>query len=174
MYRINGFHYALNSGVKERLISRIDKILVGEEEEEFGSDVNIIATLMEEPIMTLEKYNPRQKRPRANGRPSRYRRRQGAFWPYRLNLEFVNLIKYGVFHSLQEGIDEGCFKHTCFVWALLQGGIDPSIIENIKLYVKNRFITLSMVKKIAEHLDIIIHVSRLDKDRKKYEKIWLK
>ena len=86
-----------------------------------------------------------------------YQLHDGAFFRWTHNTTF-DLTRYGVYKT-GEKQDH---TETCLLIALSNGGLEPEILEKLKIHVKNRIIPFSVLNKICDIAKIKIIIKRND------------
>lgn len=83
----------------------------------------------------------------------------GGFFPFFNNTEF-DLRRYQIVHNEKELMDEHkIYKDNCFIYALrMSGKLDPSTIDDIAVFLKNRVVPLSKVSNVCKKFKILIRI----------------
>ena len=135
--------------VNDMTIQHLEKWLtdshfdIGEDHTE--SDGMIIGSMRVSEKITIKLMPKAHKNKKANG----------AFFQYTHNTLF-DLSRYGVYNEIQKE------ENTCLLQALLNGGLDASVIEELKCYVKNRRIPKSDFEAICNIAKIRINLKNID------------
>jgi len=141
---IGDISYTLNDRNRTRLMKMIMRDL--EPEEEHGSDKNIIGAYKSlEGNIVIESHQ----------NVARRQFLEGAFFKYTHNTA-IDLSRYGIFKT-GESQNHG---DTCLIHALRMGGLEETVIECIKLIVRNRTIPLSSLNKVCNVGNFQIRLNR--------------
>ena len=100
-----------------------------------------------------------------------YKKKEGAFFKY-LNMTDINLEKYGIFKNFNSGQYDATdrffnqynnyyncdYRDNCLFNALKYGGMEEYKLNNIKLYFKNRHISVDNLKLLCKTEEINIEI----------------
>lgn len=138
--------YTLNDTTIHRLEQSLNRNYV-DYEEEYGepSDARIKASINNGSSLSISGVISNHSYNKANG----------AFFPYTHNTIF-DLSRYGLYTQIEEE------ENTCLLQAFLNGGLDASIVEEMKCYVKNRRIPKSDFEAICNIGKIRINLKNID------------
>ena len=91
----------------------------------------------------------------------------GEFFDYHHTIDDLNIERYGIFHK--NNIDKqytSYLSENCLYHALLCGGLPINKLEDMKTFVNNRNVPISVLGKVCEKLKIRIFLKRLKGDKK--------
>lgn len=89
-----------------------------------------------------------------------YRKRQGNFWKWILDLpkNILNLERYQIYNTLDKETVKTMSKEHCLIYALQQYGIPQNITEDIKTYITRGHFPMSKLNLISEYAKINFNV----------------
>jgi hypothetical protein len=141
--RVNDINYTLNDNTRNKLLNFVDNYLITEEVE-MNSDSQLIQNITQaETIQIINKT-----------RPATNRRQRGAFFPFYNKTDF-DLSRYGVFYQ-----DEEDYSDNCLIYAFRMAGMEQTILDSLKIFVRNREVAIGDLGEIAEKAGIQIELIR--------------
>lgn len=148
---VNGLHYTLNDKTRTRLRDMIERGMV-QAQVGVGSDAELIQFIQAVNEMTIAPIDELNT----------YAFDNGAFFKY-LHLTHYDFSRYGIYSSI---VPEN-YNENCLIYAFKLAGVEPSIIEDMKLRMKNRNIPRSDLKQIAEDYNLTIFVRTANQEKAK-------
>jgi len=146
LLEVGNVSYCLN----EITINKLEKFILDDVEnihEEYSmSDGQVIGELKNASNISISIMEKSHKNNKANG----------AHFPYTHLLEKIDLTRFGIFKDIR------CENETCLLQALLNGGLSKSIVEELKIFVKNRRIPKSDFDKICHLGKFGINLKNID------------
>jgi hypothetical protein len=145
LIQIGDVEYCLNDNTINRLEEWVVKNHLNIGADHTESDGLIIGSMEVANNIKLTMMNKAHKNKKVSG----------AFFPHIHKTKF-NFERYGIFHDIQAE------ENTCLLQALLNGGLDDEVIEELKCYVKNRRIPKSDFETICNIAKIRINLKNID------------
>lgn len=143
-------YFYLNDECRQNLIDRLDgeiRVISAH-----GSDIAFMDVINAQIVKSIELT--RLEKPD-------HSKKSGKFFPYLLEYKDFDLSRYQIFSKLDNKIIKHINTENCFIHSLRLANVNDYILEQIKLYVRNTYVSIVSVKKLANEFKLRIQVRTL-------------
>lgn len=149
--KFNNKIFTLSDATKERLYQHLDNLYINKNDNNTGSDVELIEYIKDINEIKIEKID------------NSYVFKEGAFFRYTHKLKNLDLSELQIFDEvIAKNYNDNCFIHS------LKGQVSDEILEDCKTLIVGKNTTLKCIKKIAEKFNLYIVIKIDDNHNRNY------
>lgn len=141
--------YVVNANTRPKLYEAFTNTVITEDEQ-IGSDTQLITRLQDVPKIRFELYNPKNHNKRISG----------DFFKYTHNIPDLDLSRYQIYTEVNKKSDDEMFD-SCLIHALRVGGMNNMKLMELSLFINTRNTPLSKLEEICDTLEIRIDMCRM-------------